>query len=157
VTYLLLLDCSNVGVRGVRYQGGICSWERVYQRYPGNQGCLCGGESGIHRLQLGEYLGATCKRGGEWPESFKHSREETAVEVNHTQEPLQYFAVTLFREIQNDLNIVLERGDAGGRDAVSQVVEFATANTPFSRLRASPLAARMVKRVRKCSQCCSLV
>jgi hypothetical protein len=45
---------------------------------------------------------------------------ETAIEVNHTYEPLQCHAVIGFREIQNDLNVVLEGSLAGSEDAVSQ-------------------------------------
>jgi hypothetical protein len=37
---------------------------------------------------------------------------------------LQRFAVSGFREIQNDLNVVLEGGDAGGRDAVAQEIQL---------------------------------
>jgi hypothetical protein len=37
---------------------------------------------------------------------------------------LQCLAVIRFREIQNDLNIVLERGDASSGDGVSQEVDL---------------------------------
>jgi hypothetical protein len=37
---------------------------------------------------------------------------------------LHGFAVSGFREIQNDLNIVPEGGDAGGGDAVAQEIQL---------------------------------
>ena len=37
---------------------------------------------------------------------------------------MQGFAVSRFREIQNDLNVFLEGGDAGGVDAVAQEIQL---------------------------------
>ncbi len=37
---------------------------------------------------------------------------------------MQGFAVSGFREIQNDLNVVPEGGDAGGGDAVAQEIQL---------------------------------
>ncbi len=45
-------------------------------------------------------------------------------EIHHTQKPLHSFAVCWFREIQNDLDVVPEGGDAGGGDAVAQEIQF---------------------------------
>jgi hypothetical protein len=42
--------------------------------------------------------------------------EETAVEIYHTKEPLHGFAISGFREVQNDLNVVPEGGDASSRE-----------------------------------------
>jgi hypothetical protein len=75
----------------------------VSQGHCGDQGCFGGGECG-----------------GELLEDPGDPGEETAIEVNHTYEPLQCLAVIGFREIQNDLNMVLEGSLVGGGDAVSQ-------------------------------------
>ncbi len=37
---------------------------------------------------------------------------------------MQGFAVSGFREVQNDLNVVLEGGNAGGGDAVAQEIQL---------------------------------
>jgi hypothetical protein len=37
---------------------------------------------------------------------------------------LQRFSVSGFREVQNDLNVVPEGGDAGGGDAVAQEIQL---------------------------------
>ena len=46
------------------------------------------------------------------------------VEIYHTPKSLHSFAVGWFREVQNDLNIVPKRGDAGGGDAVAQKIQL---------------------------------
>ncbi len=46
------------------------------------------------------------------------------IEIHHTRKSLQSFAVSWFRKIQNDLDIVPEGGDAGGRDAVAQEIQL---------------------------------
>ncbi len=66
-------------------------------------------------------LGVTCECGSERAE---RAGEETAVEIHHTQKSLQSFAVSWFRKIQNDLDIVPEGGDAGGGDAVAQEIQL---------------------------------
>ena len=48
LAYLLLQDCSNVGVGGVSSQGENGPAERVVQGHCGDEGRLGGGESGFH-------------------------------------------------------------------------------------------------------------
>ncbi len=42
----------------------------------------------------------------------------------HNQKSLDSFAVSWFREIQNDLNVVLKGGNAGGGDVVAQEIQL---------------------------------
>jgi hypothetical protein len=76
-------------------------------------------------------LGVTCECGGERAERAGDALEEMAVEIHHTQISLQSFAVSWFRKIQNDLDIVPEGGDAGGGDAVAQEIQLGDCEHAF--------------------------
>ena len=78
------------------------------------------------------------------------------VEIYHTPKSLHSFAVGWFREVQNDLNVVPKRGDAGGGDAVAQEIQLGDGEHAFPRSRARPLEARMANNAQRWVQCCSL-
>ncbi len=69
---------------------------------------------------------------------------------------MQSFAVGWFRKIQNDLDIVPEGGDAGGRDAVAQEIQLLDGEHALLQVEARPLAARMASNVWRLVKCCSL-
>ncbi len=56
LAYLLLYDCSNMGVGSVCSQGENGPREGVGQGYSGDEGHLGGGESGLHVRLPGEGL-----------------------------------------------------------------------------------------------------
>jgi hypothetical protein len=55
---------------------------------------------------------------------------------------LQCLAVIWFGEIQNDLDIVLERGDTGSGDAVSQEVEFSDGEHALLQVEGQPIGGK---------------
>ncbi len=124
LTYLLLQNGPHMGVGGVGGQSEHRPGQGVCQRNCSDEGLFGGGEGCLHLRRPGEGFGVTCKCGGERTERPSGLREETAVEVHHTQKTLESFAICGSREIQNDLNVVPEGGDAGGGDAVSQEVQL---------------------------------
>jgi hypothetical protein len=65
VAYLLLQDRSDVGVGGIHCQGEDGPGQGVSQGHRSYQDCFGGSESGVLVRQPGEYLGVTCKCGGE--------------------------------------------------------------------------------------------
>ena len=123
-TYLLLQNGPDMSVGGVGGESEDRPGQGVRQRNGGDECFFCRGESSLHLRRPGEGLGVTCECGGERTERPSGPGEETAVEVHHTQKALKSFAISGSREIQNDLNVVSEGGDAGGGDAVAQEVQL---------------------------------
>ncbi len=80
--------------------------------------------SSLHLRRPGQGLGVTWECGGERTEGSGGPGEETAVEVYHAKETLQWIAVYGLGKIQNDMNVVSEGGDAGGGDAVAQEIQL---------------------------------
>ncbi len=61
------------------------------------------------------------------------------VEIYHTQKSLQSFAVCWFRKIQKDLDIVPERGNAGGGDALAQEIQFEDGEHALIQVEGQPV------------------
>jgi hypothetical protein len=149
LAYLLLQDCSDMGVGGVGSQGKDSSGEGVGQGNYGDKGRLSGGKSGFHVRCPGEGLGVTWECSGERAECAGDVGEETAIEIF----------------IPRNLCIALQSVGLGkskmtwtlSRRGATLAAEMwwprksssETANTHFSRLRARPLAARMANNVRR--------
>ena len=59
LTYLLLQNCSDMGVGGVGGQSEYRPGQGVRQGNGGDEGFLGGGESGLHLRRPGQGLGIT--------------------------------------------------------------------------------------------------
>ena len=55
---------------------------------------------------------------------------------------MQGFAVSGFSEVQNDLNVVPEGGDAGARDAVAQEIQLGDSEHALLQLEGQPIGSK---------------
>jgi hypothetical protein len=68
---------------------------------------------------------------------------EECIRNSSYQKSLQGIAVSWFRKIHTDLDIVLEGGDTGGRDAGAQDIQLGNGKDKLFQVEGWPLAARM--------------
>ncbi len=70
---------------------------------------------------------------------------------------MQCLAVSWSRLLQNDLNIVQERGDTAGGDAVAEEVEFGVGEHALLQVQSQASGGEEGEKCPQCIQCCSLV
>ncbi len=69
---------------------------------------------------------------------------------------MQRFAVSGFREIQNDLNVVLEGGDASGGDAVAQEIQLGNGEDALLQVEGQAIGGEDGEQRAEVVQCSSL-
>jgi len=137
----------DVSVGGVSGEGDGGGRMRMGKKGGMGQGLFDGGEGGGHIG--GGHIGGEEKRSGlvgkgvsERTEDSGGLRDETAVEVDETEETLQVLEGGGGREIKNGGDMGLQGGDTGGGKVVTQKVEGGLGINTFGKVDAEAIGRR---------------